>query len=280
MAIQLDEKTRAEAQSRSLEEANPLREPVLRSAIAALNLAPGSRGLDVGCGIGYQAVGLAEAIGPGGGVLGLDLSAQLLVHARAKVMASPSADRILFSAGDMRSLPFPDDAFDWAWSADCAGYPSGDLLPVLREFARVTRPGGTVAILAWTSQLVLPGHALLEARLNATCSAYAPHLQGQSPEAHFLRARRWFAEAGFTGVTMRTFVGDVQSPLCPGLRTALASLFEMLWGQAQPGASEADRMEYKRLCRAESPDFILNLPEYDAFFTYTMFHGRVTKRAR
>jgi hypothetical protein len=31
------------------------------------------------------------------------------------------------------------------------------------------------------------------------------------------------------------------------------------------------------LCRAESPDFILDLPEYYAFFTYSLFSGRVSK---
>jgi len=49
---------------RRLLEANPLREPVLRSAIQALQLPPGSRGLDVGCGIGLQALLLADEVGP------------------------------------------------------------------------------------------------------------------------------------------------------------------------------------------------------------------------
>jgi demethylmenaquinone methyltransferase/2-methoxy-6-polyprenyl-1,4-benzoquinol methylase len=36
-------------------------------------------------------------------------------------------------------------------------------------------------------------------------------------------------------------------------------------------------VEYGRLCRPESKDFILDLPEYCAFFTYSMFSGRVSK---
>ena len=42
---------------------NPLQEPIMRSAIPALNLPPGSHGLDAGCGIGLQAIMLAEAVG-------------------------------------------------------------------------------------------------------------------------------------------------------------------------------------------------------------------------
>ena len=52
---------------------NPLQEPIFRRAIHALNLPPGSRGLDVGCGIGLQAIMLADAVGEAGHVTGVDL---------------------------------------------------------------------------------------------------------------------------------------------------------------------------------------------------------------
>ncbi len=58
----------------SLMVANPLQEPVMRRTIHALNLPPGSRGLDAGCGIGLQAIMLAEAVGGTGHVTGVDLS--------------------------------------------------------------------------------------------------------------------------------------------------------------------------------------------------------------
>jgi demethylmenaquinone methyltransferase/2-methoxy-6-polyprenyl-1,4-benzoquinol methylase len=61
---------------------NPLQKPIFRRAIHALDLPPGSRGLDVGCGIGLQAIMLAEAVGPGGHVTGVDLSPEFLAHAR------------------------------------------------------------------------------------------------------------------------------------------------------------------------------------------------------
>jgi len=261
----------------SLEQANPLREPTLRSMIAALNLAPGSHGLDIGCGIGLQALLLAEATAPDGHVTGLDISAVLLDYARSKIRLSALADRISFKEGDLNDLPFADNSFDWAWSADCVGYPSGDLLSALKEIVRVVRPGGRVAILAWTSQQLLPGYPLLEARLNATCSAYAPLLRGQPPASHFMRALRSFAEAGLGEARAQTFIGEIQAPLNIECRTAMTSLFEMLWGIASPETTEADRREYQRLCRADSPDLVLDLSEYYAFFTYTLFSGNVSK---
>jgi demethylmenaquinone methyltransferase/2-methoxy-6-polyprenyl-1,4-benzoquinol methylase len=256
-------------------ESNPLREPLLRSVIQALRLRKGSRGLDAGCGIGLPALLLAEAIGPTGHVTGLDLSPEFLRYAEDVVKESGFSDRISFQQGDVSKLPFGNDAFDWVWSIDCVGYPVGDLLPLLRELARVVKPGGTVAILGWSSQCLLPGYPLLEARLNSTCSGLAPYVTGKQPESHFLRALGSFGEAGLKEAEGRTFVGDVQAPLGDDIRAALVSVFEMLWGERQPEVSQEDWAEYQRLCRPESQEFILNLSDYYAFFTYSMFRGKV-----
>lgn len=267
----------ADLQITALEQANPLREPVLKAVIDALQLAPGSHGLDIGCGIGLQTLLLAAAVHSTGHVTGLDISPDLLDYARRRVAASPLADRITFKEGSMYRLPFEDDTFDWAWSADCVAYPGGDNLPVLLEMARVVRPGGRIAVLAWTSQQVLPGYSLLEARLNATWSAYAPWLRDMPPEAHFMRAGGWFPKSGIGNLTCRTFVGEVQAPLPPEIKIALEALFAMLWTKPPDSETQADWLEYERLCRTDSPDFILDLPEYYAFFTYTLFTGRVEK---
>jgi len=259
----------------SLVESNPLRKPLLRSVIQALRLPKGSRGLDAGCGIGLQALLLAKAVGPTGHVAGLDLSPAFLCYAKEVVKASDLSARISFQAGDVGKLPFDDDAFDWACSIDCIGYPVGDLLPLLRELARVVRSGGTVAILGWSSQCLLPGYPLLEARLNATGSGLALYIRGKRPESNFLRALRWFGKAHLEEAEPRTFVGDVQAPLSDDIRRALISLFQMLWGEPQAGLSQEDWSEYQRLCQPESPEFILNLSDYYAFFTYSMFRAKV-----
>ena len=53
--------TETDAYIQRLLEANPLREPLLRSAIQALQLPGGSHELDVGCGIGLQELLLADS---------------------------------------------------------------------------------------------------------------------------------------------------------------------------------------------------------------------------
>jgi len=267
--------TGADAYIRKLLEAEPLRGPLLRAAIQALELSAGSAGLDAGCGVGLQARLLAEAVGPDGRVTGVDINPQFLDLAAKLAREAGLEGRVSFKEGGIAHLPFPDQAFDWVWSADCAGYPHGDLPAILKEFTRVLKPGGRVFILAWSSQQILPGYPLLEARLNADCSNYKPFLSGKDPEGHFLRALRWFKEAGLEEARGQTFVSDVQAPLKPEIRSALVSLIDMLWDQERLAALEpADRDDFERLYRADSPDCILDSPGYYAFFTYTLFQGR------
>ena len=158
-------------------EANPLRETVMRSVIQALQLPRGSHGLDAGCGIGLQMPLLAEAVGLAGHIDGIDLLPELLKYGEDMVKKAGLSEQITFHEGDVSSLPFENDTFDWVWSADCIGYPAAELKPLLQELVRVVKPGGSVNILAWSSQQLLPGYPLLEARLNATCSAYIPFLK-------------------------------------------------------------------------------------------------------
>lgn len=259
----------------NLLETNPLREPLLHQVIQALRLPAGSHGLDDGCGIGLQTLLLLEAVGRSGHITGVDILPGLLDYGKEIVAKAGLSDKITFREGDVNSLPFDDDTFDWVWSMDCIGYPAGDIVPALKELIRVVKPGGDILLLGWTSQQLLPGYPLLEARLNATCSAYIPFLKGQQPEANFMRVPGALRNAYLQDIQAQTFVGDVHAPLDQGQRTALISLFKMLWGTRQPEVSEADWQEYQRLCGPASADLILDIPDYHAFFTYSLFRGRV-----
>ena len=259
-------------------ESNPLREPLLRSVIQSLQLPPGSCGLDAGCGIGLQTLLLLESIGTNGQITGLDILPELLAYGRELVKEAGLTGQITFRQGNVDCLPFADNFFDWAWSADCIGYPAGELESLLKELMRVVKPGGSIFILGWSSQQVLPGYPLLEARLNGTCSGYLPFLKDKSPAQNFMRTAGSLRTAGVEEIQARSFVGDIRAPFDPGMETALASLFEMLWGMQQPDVSPDDWQAYQRLCRPDSPDFILHLPDYYGFFTYTLFHGRVPEK--
>jgi demethylmenaquinone methyltransferase/2-methoxy-6-polyprenyl-1,4-benzoquinol methylase len=142
--------------------------------------------------------------------------------------------------------------------------------------ARVVSPTGTVAILIYSSQLLLPGYPVLEAHLNATSAGIAPFTKGARPETHYLRALGWLREAGLADIGAETFPQTFQAPLQQEVRDALISLIDMRWPGALAELPPEERSLYERLTSLRSPDFILDHPDYYGFFTYTMFRGRVT----
>lgn len=261
----------------SLLASNSLRESTIRAMVAALQLPKGSRGLDVGCGIGLQCMLLAEEVGPTGHVTGLDISAEMLDHGRLIVKEAGLSEQISFQEGDIANLPFGDNTFDWIWSSDCVGYAPWEPMPILKELARVIKPGGIIAIAAWSSEKLLPGYPRLEARLGSTAAGLAPFVHGSRPDFHFLRTLNWFHIMGLKDSKAKVFADCVHAPLNADIRYALVDLFKMRWPNVSNELSSEDSAEFERLCLPDSPDFILNLPGYYALFTYSMFTGTITE---
>ncbi len=259
--------------ARLLLETDCLREHLIRTIVAWLDLPSASSGLDAGCGVGSNTLLLAEAVGQSGQVTGLDIAGDLLSIARERARQAGCEDRTGFEQGDINNPPFDPDTFDWAWSADCVGPGAGDPFSQVEALARIVRPGGSVNVLAWSSQSLLSGYPMLEARLNATSAGIAPFRQNMNPEKHLFQASRWMTRAGLQDVTAKSFVGDIRAPLDAARRNALGLLFEMRWGDAEADTDEQDWGLYKRLTDPASPEFMGDRPGYYAFFTYTVFRG-------
>jgi SAM-dependent methyltransferase len=116
--------------------------PTLAPALADFGgVAPGMRVLDVGCGPGGLTSELAARVGAAN-VAAIDPAPQFVAACRDR---HPGAD---VQEGVAERLPWPDDRFDAALSALVIGFMS-DPDRGVREMARVTRPGGTVAICMW-----------------------------------------------------------------------------------------------------------------------------------
>jgi SAM-dependent methyltransferase len=111
-----------------------------------LNVAPGCRLLDVGCGSGQLALIAAKE---GVEVTGVDVAGNWVERARARAQAEGLSAR--FEEADAESLPFEDASFDVVASLIGAMFaPRPDL--VAKELLRVCRPGGTIAMANWTPQ--------------------------------------------------------------------------------------------------------------------------------
>ncbi|MBL7136565.1 MAG: class I SAM-dependent methyltransferase [Candidatus Marinimicrobia bacterium] len=252
------------------------RESLLNSIIKSLSIHAESNGLDAGCGIGFVTKLLAETVGENGHVIGLDLSKDFIHYAKN----NNQTYNIQFIEGNVNSLQFDDNSFDWLWSVDTIwpgpkelGCPAENPLPIIKEFNRVIKPGGSVFILFWSSQKLLPGYPLLEARLNTTSSATAPFINGMEPKNHILNGRYWLEKVNFKDIIVKTYLGDIIAPLSKNDRHALNILFEMFWGESQSEVSKGDWKDFKRLCDPNSDDYILNNQHYYGFYTYTLFKG-------
>jgi ubiquinone/menaquinone biosynthesis C-methylase UbiE len=113
--------------------------PLADRMVAALDLQPGARVLDVACGTGALSRALVAA---GAKLTGVDLGEPMLAIARANV---PDGE---FAQGDAAALPVPDDAFDAATCQQGLQF-FPDRAGALRELRRAVRPGGRVAVATW-----------------------------------------------------------------------------------------------------------------------------------
>jgi ubiquinone/menaquinone biosynthesis C-methylase UbiE len=125
-----------------------------RETIERLQLAPGARVLDVCCGSGASALPAAEAVGPTGSVLGVDLATKLLELARSKA-AAQGLRNVEFRHGDLLDLGLPDAHFD---AAVCVFgiFFVPDMPAAVRALWRVVKPGGKLAITTWGPRFFEP----------------------------------------------------------------------------------------------------------------------------
>lgn len=111
------------------------------------SFAPGSRVLDVGCGEGDWTRTLAEGVGDGGEVVGLDVNPSFLEAARRRTPeANPARQRIRWMKGDIHQVEFASDAFDGAVVGQgLLSLPQP--IAVLRRLTLWVRPQGQICIL-------------------------------------------------------------------------------------------------------------------------------------
>ena len=99
--------------------------------------------LDVGCGPGIWLLEMAEAVGSGGRLVGIDASETMVAEARRN--AARAGVAATFEVGDARELPYPDGTFDVCHAGRVLMHVDA-AERVLAEMVRVARPGGRIGV--------------------------------------------------------------------------------------------------------------------------------------
>ncbi|GAA1657606.1 class I SAM-dependent methyltransferase [Saccharothrix algeriensis] len=152
--------------------------PAYAAAVHAAAIPAGAAVADVGCGTGRALPALRAAVGPGGTVLGIDVTAEMLTTARDLGRAA-GAYLVL---ADARHLPLPDAALGAVFAAGLLNH-LPDARAGLAELARVTAAGGRLVLFHPS------GRAVLAARHGRTPSPDEP--LAQTPLREALHASGW-----------------------------------------------------------------------------------------
>ncbi len=167
---------------------------ITEQTIRLMELRPGERVLDLGCGAGWATRLLARLVGEGpegfGQVVGLDISDEMVRRARA---ASTEFENVMYLVGSAQQIPWEENFFDKVLSVESFYYyPDQDR--VLAELFRVMAPRGRMFILInlyqdnpyslrWVEELKVPVHVRSQAEYVQLLKAHA----FEEVEAHRIR---------------------------------------------------------------------------------------------
>ena len=142
---------------------------------AIADLKPGQVVLDLGSGGGFDVFIAAKKVGPGGKVIGVDMTPEMLSKARAgisKFTEKTGLSNVEFRLGEIEHLPVVDNCIDVVIS-NCVINLSPDKQQVWNEIVRVLKPGGKACISDLVLKKPLPKEVLEFTAALVSCVAGA-----------------------------------------------------------------------------------------------------------
>jgi ubiquinone/menaquinone biosynthesis C-methylase UbiE len=154
-------------------------DPIGAALAEHAGLRPGERVLDVGCGRGASLLPAAEAVGPSGTAVGIDL-APGMVQATATEARRRGLTQVHVQVGDAEAPDFPDASFD-AVLGGLVLFFLPDTAAAVRAYARLLRPGGRLVLSTFTE--VTEADKEWFQRLGAALGPYLPPSPEPAPDS-------------------------------------------------------------------------------------------------
>lgn len=165
--------------------------------------------LDIGSGVGLDALVASKKVGATGRVVGVDMTPEMIERATRHAREA-GVTNVDFRLAEVEKLPLPNDYADWAMS-NCVINLTPDKPTTFREIFRVLKPGGRLSV----SDIVLETD--IPDSLRENMDAYAACVSGAILEAEYLDA---ILKAGFTDVAVTRREGSEQCGSSFGVHTA------------------------------------------------------------
>jgi arsenite methyltransferase len=233
--------------------------------IAALDAKPGSKVLDVGCGTGRLGDYVAQQLGADGLVIGVDpLPLRIEIAARKNPRFQASVGRAedlsQFAAGEFDAL-YANSVFHWVQ----------DKATALREFFRVLKPGGRIALNTadserWHQSATLVREAAREEGLNESAAGgFGNNHRSSRDELSSLIQGAGFSELD---IQSHTFVDDVESADAL-LEWSISSSFGNFLSDLDPAQRARVRARLATKLEPFRQDGVIKLERYLLFATAT-----------
>jgi len=174
--------------------------PMSLRMVAAAEVGPGQRVLDVGCGMGDPTLQVAVLVGPHGRVLGIDVAEGMIATAGERA-AALGLGHVEFRTADVMTVDLPAETFDVVLGRWSVIYVA-DVPGALARLRRALVPGGRIALSAWAPPeanpwIMIPMTALARVRTLPPLDATVPGAFHLSADGALAKA---LVGAGFQAV--------------------------------------------------------------------------------
>ncbi|MBC8258915.1 MAG: methyltransferase domain-containing protein [SAR324 cluster bacterium] len=164
----------AAAEAQELERSYKLADIVKQRqhTLTTLALQPGEKVFDIGCGVGFLTLEMAQQVGKSGQVIGFDQNPEMISNAKKRCEGLQQAE---FHQGDAIQLPAQDQTFDAVSCTQVLLYVK-DVPKVLAEMRRILKPGGRMVIVEtdWRGVVLNSGDDALTKQIFAAWDSAVP----------------------------------------------------------------------------------------------------------